>query len=108
MSMATQNQSELLRIARQVGIASGAKFVTLIGSKARGDAKFDSDTDLVLVFENNLAVSEITERLIQADTATLPRTYALDLIPIHETDYLEQNNPIAVAAHLEGQVLYAR
>ena len=95
-------------LARTVAEASGASRVLLFGSMARGDNTVDSDTDLLLVFDDHLSMAEVTERLIAADTATLPRKFALDLVPMLSHDYFERQSVLSRAIHREGRLLYAR
>ncbi len=48
------HKQEIKRFATQIGIASAAESVLLFGSYAKGNAREDSDVDLLIIAESNL------------------------------------------------------
>ena len=87
----------------------GSRLVTVLlyGSKARGDYKADSDTDLfVLVKKDSLS----TSRMITRITCQIDEAFDVSLTPIVWSLYeqgrnLEMGSPYFVSVYREGIVL---
>ena len=76
----------------------------LFGSTARGEARADSDVDLLLVLPDE---SDQGEALRRAQKALLPRTVPLDLVAMHQSHWNEGASMLARTASREGVTLYA-
>jgi uncharacterized protein len=101
MNTATLNLQD---IAARAARASGAKQVILFGSRARGEARDDSDVDLLLVLEDD---ADLTEAGLAAHKAVFPPRVGFDFLPMHETDFEQGASLIARVAQREGVLLYA-
>ena len=99
----TTDALDLHDIAARAAAASGAKRVILFGSRARGDAREDSDVDLLLVLPDGAD-------WMQAGLAayrTVPATVAFDILTLPESVFERGETLFARIVALEGQVLYA-
>ena len=95
---------DLHDIAARAAAASGAKRVILFGSRARGDAREDSDVDLLLVVADEC---DLTQAGLAAHRALFPPKIGFDILPIFESDFLSGETLLARVVHREGVVLYA-
>ena len=95
---------DLHDIAARAARASGAKRVILFGSRARGDAREDSDVDLLLVVADEC---DLTQAGLAAHRALFPPKVGFDILPIREADFLSGETLLARVARREGVVLYA-
>jgi uncharacterized protein len=95
---------DLRDIAARAARASGAKRVILFGSRARGDARGDSDVDLLLVVSDDC---DLMEAGLAAYRALFPPRVGFDILPIHEGDFLSGATLLGRVAQREGVVLYA-
>lgn len=93
----------LREIAKKVGEASGAKKVILFGSIARGDAKENSDLDLLLVIDDK---DDWWEAGMKAQKAMTPRCFALDMLPMYLSTYKNKSSLMARVISEEGIVLF--
>jgi len=83
--------------------------IILFGSRARGDARTDSDFDLVVVLDDNVP----NERLSSQRRYEAHRDFAtpVDIIPCREGVLAERGRAIGSLAHTvltEGVVVYER
>ena len=99
----TTDGLDLHSIAARVAIASGAKRVILFGSRARGDARSDSDVDLLLVVDDG---RDLTQAGLAAHRALFPPQIGFDILPMRESDFLSGETLLARVARREGVVLY--
>ncbi len=95
---------DLHDIAARAAAASGATRVILFGSRARGDAREDSDVDLLLVVADD---RDLMQAGLAAHRALFPPKVGFDILPIRETDFLSGETLLARVARREGVVLYA-
>lgn len=100
----TTDALDLHDIAARAATASGAKRVILFGSRARGDARTDSDVDLLLVMADD---RDLTQAGLAAHRALFPPQVGFDILPICETEFLNGETLLARVARREGVVLYA-
>ena len=96
----TTGALDLHDIAARAAAASGAKRVILFGSRARGDARADSDVDLLLVVADDRDLTQAAHR------ALFPPQVGFDILPMRETDFLSGETLLARVARREGVVLY--
>ncbi|MGQ0715043.1 MAG: nucleotidyltransferase domain-containing protein [Gemmatimonadaceae bacterium] len=78
------------------------------GSRARGDARPDSDLDLLVVMESDLSPMQ---RLIAIDEALWPRRWGLDLLAHTPAEIARMRATFGSLIHTidaEGRLLYER
>lgn len=105
MASVSHLPSTLEAIARKIANASDAEGVVLFGSRARGDARVESDVDLALVFRN---ADGMREGIRRAHRALWPREFPVDLVPITFAALRQGNTALAREISMTGVVLYGR
>ncbi len=101
-------RERIRRVARQIGAAANAERVVLFGSHARGDAREDSDVDLMVVAESELPRFKRARGLYRM---LRPYPFGMDLI-VYTPQEIERGkrSPASfVSAVLrEGETVYVR
>ena len=92
----------LREIAEKAARACGAIKVVLFGSVARG-AKNSYDLDLLLVVPDG---TDLFQAAFDAQEPFIPRLFAMDLIPMHETTFQNSDSLLALEIAKYGVVLY--
>ncbi len=83
--------------------------VILFGSRARGEAREDSDIDLLVVVDDDTPAERLT--LDAGFEARLPYRLPADVIPCRETTFRRKSRIVGTLAHAalhEGVVVYER
>ncbi len=99
---------DIERVAEYLGKAANAEQVILFGSHARGDAKNDSDVDLLIIAPSNLPRFKRSRELY---TLFRPYPFAMDLVVYtpEEIESGKRSSASFVSTVLrEGKTLYAR
>ncbi len=79
------------------------KEVILYGSCARGQATADSDIDLAIVLEGEVAPGREIDRMIDIITdLNLDYAVLISVYPVSEKDYSELNSPLLINVRREG------
>jgi len=99
------DEAELRRLAEKVGVASGAKMVLVFGSVARGEARSDSDLDLLLMLEDD---ANLLEAALEGRMVLSGGRYAVDIVPIRERSFYTPRNVLMMHARPDMKVLYER
>jgi predicted nucleotidyltransferase len=107
------NHTQLLDMARVMGMASGAKQVILFGSAARGTNTPDSDLDFLLVIPDqnwkwNGTTLEKLEPAAKARDAIRNAGYwmSLDVLPLPESRYNDPSSLLGSEAKRDGIILF--
>ncbi len=107
------NHTQLLDMARVMGIASGAKKVILFGSTARGTNTPDSDLDFLLVIPDqewnwNGSTLQKLEPAMKARDAFHHAGYwiPMDVLPLPESRYNDPTSLLASEVKRDGIVLF--
>ncbi len=99
---------DIERVARRLGIAANARQVILFGSHARGDAKEESDVDLLIIAESDLPRFKRSRQLYKLFR---PYPFGMDLL-VYTPQEIErgQRSPVSFVSTVlkEGKVLYVR
>ena len=74
----------------------------LFGSRARGDARNDSNVDLLLIVADD---RDLTRAGLAAHRALFPPQVGFDILPTCETEFLNGETLLAQVARREGVVL---
>jgi predicted nucleotidyltransferase len=102
------NQPSAEQIAERIVAAFHPRRIVLFGSRARGDARFDSDLDLLIEMESDL---EPADRIRAVDRLFRPRAWPMDVVVFTPEEAARQRgsrNSIIQTAEREGKVLYER
>jgi len=106
--MAEINDALLIEITQRIVVISDPQQIILFGSQARGDARLDSDLDLLVIKEEMESP--------RAEAARIYRALAGLSIPVDivvaRSDYVRRHRDVVGTvvrpALREGRVLYAR
>ena len=106
--MAEMNEALLMEITQRIVAISDPQQIILFGSQARGDARLDSDLDLLVIKEEMESP--------RAEAARIYRALAGLSIPVDivvaRSDYVRRHRDVVGTvvrpALREGRVLYAR
>lgn len=105
-AMVTNEQ--IAQVAQRLGVATNAERVILFGSYARGDAREQSDVDLLIVAENDQPRFKRTRGL---HSLFRPYPFAMDLL-VYTPKEIEKwkGTPVSFVstALREGKVVYER
>jgi predicted nucleotidyltransferase len=100
--------ADILRVARRIAEAIRAERVILFGSHARGEAREDSDVDLLIVAPSSLPRFKRSRELYRLFK---PYPFPMDLIvytPEEVRQALRLPASFVATVMREGQVLYER
>ena len=100
-----ETQLELERIVQQIAQALEPEQIILFGSRARGDARLDSDADLLVITKEG----DPHELSKAAFKAAKGRTIVLDIVAIPRSYFdrrLREGSVFFKAALKDSQVLY--
>ena len=103
-----QVQDFIHEMVRRIAAQFGPDKIILFGSHARGDARPDSDVDLLVVMP---VQGSRRQKATEIDMALADRTVSLDLLVVTPEDFergLAEIGSVLRPAALEGQVLYDR
>lgn len=79
------------------------KNIVLYGSYARGQATQDSDIDLAIILEGDVAVGKEIDRVIDVITdINLSYDVLLSVYPVSEENYHSLNSPLLLNLRREG------
>lgn len=96
------------RVAQRLGMAANAEQVILFGSYARGDAREESDVDLMIIADSDLPRFKRSRELYKLFR---PYPFGMDLI-VYTPQEIERGkrSPISFVSTVlrEGKVLYVR
>jgi predicted nucleotidyltransferase len=96
------------QIADRIVAAFHPLRIILFGSRARGDARPDSDIDLLVEMESDLPAAE---RIRAVDRLFTPRVWPMDVVvftPEEAARQRESRNSLIQTAEREGKVVYER
>ena len=102
------DQPSVEQIAERIVNAFDPHRIVLFGSRARGDARFDSDVDILVEMSSDLPPAE---RIRAVDRLFTPRTWPLDIVvftPDEAASQRTSRNSLIGIAEREGRVLYER
>jgi len=97
--------SEVTELARRAGEAAKAESVLVFGSRARGDAREDSDVDVALVLPEQ---ADGRAALRAAIGATTHRRMPLDLVVLDCRTVAESRSRLAREVRREGILIYGK
>jgi predicted nucleotidyltransferase len=92
-------------VRRVLGVGSPYKIV-LFGSRARGDARPDSDLDLLILEDSELPRYERSPRYYHVLTGLFPAKDIVVYTPEEVKEWSDVPNAFVTAALREGKVLY--
>jgi len=102
------DRHEIEKAAIQIGIAADADSVVLFGSYAKGNARDDSDVDLLVIAESDLPRFKRSRGLYRLFR---PYPFAMDLI-VYTPEEVEKGkaSPVSFVSRAlrEGEVVYVR
>ena len=102
------DRREIEKVATYIGIVSNAESIVLFGSYARGDARENSDVDLLIIAESNLPRFKRSRELYKL---LRPYSFPMDLI-VYTPEEIEKGkeSPISFVSRVlqEGEVVYDR
>ena len=102
------DKNKIKQVATQIGIKANAERVILFGSYARGNAKEDSDVDIMVIAESNLPRFKRSRELYKMFN---PYPFSMDLLVYtpKEIEMGKQSSLTFVSQVLkEGETLYAK
>ncbi|HMC66777.1 MAG TPA: nucleotidyltransferase domain-containing protein [Gemmataceae bacterium] len=104
-----QVTSELLNdVVRCIRAVGAPERIVLFGSRARGDAREDSDLDILIIEESNLPRYQRSSRYYLALAGLFPAKDILVYTPAEVAEWSQVPNAFVSTALREGKVLYAR
>jgi len=102
------DEHDIVRVATCIGNAANAERVILFGSHARGEAKENSDVDLMIIAESDLPRFKRSRELYKL---IRPYPFGMDLL-VYTPQEVERGklSPISFVSTVlqEGKVLYVR
>jgi uncharacterized protein len=102
-----ETRIELQRIVERIAEALEPEQIILFGSRARGDAREDSDADLLIVVPDGSGnPSELASKAL---SSTSGRKLPLDVVVYEHSSFhqsLEWEHDVVIHAVEEGKVLY--
>jgi len=106
--MAEMNEALLTEITQRIVAVSDPQQIILFGSQARGDARLDSDLDLLVVKEEMESPRAEAARIYRALAGL---SVPVDIV-VARSDYVRRHRDVVGTvvrpALREGRVLYAR
>ncbi len=77
--------------------------VVLFGSQARGDAREDSDVDVLVVLRGEIDYAEEVDRMLDEEIRLSERSGRfISFIPVSENRYADGLHPLMMNVHREG------
>ena len=98
----------LAEVVRRILAAGGADKIVLFGSRARGDARADSDLDLLIIEESTLPAYRRCSKYYLALAEVFPSKDILVYTPAEVEQWAGVPNAMPTTALREGRVLYVR
>jgi predicted nucleotidyltransferase len=108
MEQAVLEQPPIESITRRIVEAFHPRRVVMFGSRARGDARPDSDVDLMVEMETDLSPPR---RAMAIDALFGLRGWAMDVLvytPAEVRQHRQYRNSLLRVIEAEGKVLYER
>ena len=98
----------LARIVEHLRSVGSPRLVVLFGSRARSDARPDSDLDLLIVEDSPLPRYKRAAPYLRALTGVFPAKDVVVWTPAEIAEWRNVPNAFVTTALREGRVLYAR
>ena len=99
-------ESLLEQVIERICKAGSPQRIVLFGSRARGEARPDSDLDLLIIEESDLPRHQRSPRYYHALAGLFPAKDILVYTPAEVEDWAEVPNAFITTALREGKVLY--
>jgi uncharacterized protein len=100
---------ELLdEVVRRILAVGSPDKIVLFGSRARGEARPDSDLDLLIVEDFDLPRHKRDARYLRALVGVFPDTEVVVWTPREVAEWARVSNAFVTTALREGKMLYAR
>ncbi|MGO9466583.1 MAG: nucleotidyltransferase domain-containing protein [Isosphaeraceae bacterium] len=97
----------LEEVVRRVRLVGSPHKIVVFGSRARGDARPDSDLDLLIIEDSDLPRYERSPRYYRALAGLFPAKGILVYTPEEVREWSDLPKAFVTAALREGKVLYA-